>query len=97
MVGYYGVTLAVHVSVHPSLRPSVVRPSVCPYFRFWIINSVNVNGFSPNSVYALILWSSGLGLVIGKFRLFLTELSVRDTSLFSFPDDNFNLVCALIL
>ena len=25
---------------------------------------------------------------MGKFRQFLTELSARDTSIFSFPDDN---------
>ena len=39
---------------------------------------------------ALILWRSGLGLLIGKFHQFLTELSARNTSLFSFPDDNFS-------
>ena len=27
---------------------------------------------------------------MGKFRQFLTELSARDTSVFSFPDDNFS-------
>ena len=27
---------------------------------------------------------------MGIFRQFLTELSVRDTSVFSFPDDNFS-------
>ena len=47
-----------------------------------------MNGFSPNLVCALILWRSGLGLLMGKFRLILTELSARDTPIFSFPDDN---------
>ena len=28
------------------------------------------------------------GIVMGKFRQFLTELSARDTPLFSFPDNN---------
>ena len=37
---------------------------------------------------ALILRISGLGLLMGKFRQFLTELSVRDTPIFSFPDDD---------
>ena len=27
---------------------------------------------------------------MGKFRQFLTELSARDTSVFSFPNDNFD-------
>ena len=27
---------------------------------------------------------------MGKFRQFLTELSARDTSIFSLPDDNIN-------
>ena len=40
------------------------------------------------TVYALILWRSGLGLLMGKLRQFLTELSARDTPIFSFPDDN---------
>ena len=30
-----------------------------------------------------------LGLLMGKLHQFLTELSARDTSVFSFPDDNF--------
>ena len=30
------------------------------------------NGFSPNLVCALILWRSGLGLLMGKFRQFWT-------------------------
>ena len=52
------------------------------YFRF----RVNVSGFSPNLVHALILWRSGLGLLMSKFRQILTELSAR--VIFSFPDDN---------
>ena len=39
-------------------------------------------------VCALILWRSGLGSLIGKFRQFLTELSAQDMPIFSFPDDN---------
>ena len=81
VAGYYGFTLDVHVSV----RPSVVRPSI---FRFWMITSVNINGFSPNLICALILWRSGLGLLMGKFRQIFTELSARDTLIFSFPGDN---------
>ena len=31
-----------------------------------------------------------MGLLMGKFRQFLTELSASDRSVFSFPDDNFS-------
>ena len=37
---------------------------------------------------ALILWKSALGLLIGKFCLFLTELSAWNTSIFYFQENN---------
>ena len=49
--------------------------------------SIRVN-CRPNFVCALILWRSGLGLLMGKFFQFLTELSAHRTSVFLFPDDN---------
>ena len=73
------------LSVHPYIRQSYVRPSVN---RFQMITLVNINGFSPNLVCALILWRSGLGLLIGKFRQILTDLSARGTPIFSFLVDN---------
>ena len=76
VAGYYGFTLVVHVSVCPSV------------FRFRMITGVNINGFSPNLVCALILCRSGLGLLMGKFRQIFTELSARYTPIFSFPDFN---------
>ena len=63
-------------------------PETCPYFCFRTITWVNNKGFSPNLVCAFILWRSGLGLLMGKFRQFLTELSARDMPIFSFPDYN---------
>ena len=72
MAGYYGFTLVVRVSVR----------------MFPDDNLVNISGFSPNLVCALIFWRSGLGLLMGKCCQFLTELSARDTPIFSFPDDN---------
>ena len=39
-------------------------------------------------VCALIFWRSGLGLLMGKFRQFLTALFARDMLIFSFPDEN---------
>ena len=39
---------------------------------------------------ALILWRSGLVLLMGKFRQFFRELSACDMSVFSFPDYNFS-------
>ena len=49
-----------------------------PIFSFPDNNLVNINGFSPNLVHALILWRSGLGLLMGKFCQCLTELSARN-------------------
>ena len=46
----------------------VICPRHPPYFCFWMITWVNINGFSPNLVCALILWRSGLRLLMGKFR-----------------------------
>ena len=51
-----------------------IRPSV---FSFPDNNLSNVNGFSPNLGCALILWRSGLGLVMGKFCQFLTVTAHR--------------------
>ena len=54
-----------------------VRSSI---FRFRMITLVNVSGFfSPNLVCALILRRSGLKLLMGIYREFLTKLSARDT------------------
>ena len=80
VVMYYDFTLIVRPSVRPPIRPSV--------FRFQMITWVNINGFSPNLVCALLLWRSGLGLLLGKFCQFLTQLSARDAPIFSFPDGN---------
>ena len=88
VAGYYGSTLVIRESVRLSVRPSVVRPSVHPFFVSGWITWVNISGFSPNLVCALILWRSGLGLLMGKFCQFLMELSARDTPIFSFPDYN---------
>ena len=76
------------MSVCLSVCQLYVRPSVSftelpawdmPIFSFPDDNLVNINGFSPNLVCALILWRSGLGLLMGKFRQIFTELSARDT------------------
>ena len=61
-----------------------------PNFHFWKITSVNISGFSPNLVCALMLWRSALGLLMGKFCQFLKELSSWGWSIFSFPDVNFS-------
>ena len=70
--------------------PSVCHLSVRPYFSFWMIAWVNVNGFSPSLLCVWILWRSDLGSLMGKFRQFSTELFAFDRSLFLFPDDNFS-------
>ena len=80
VAGYYGFTLDVCVCVCSFVCPSV--------FRFQTIAWVNINEFSPNLVCTLILWRSGLGLLMGKFCQNFTELPARDMPIFSFPDDN---------
>ena len=55
-----------------SVHLSVSRTSV---HLFFVSGWVNMNRFSPNLVSALILWRSGLGLLMGKFYQVLTELS----------------------
>ena len=67
-----------------------ILPTTHLYFCFWMITWVNINGFSPNLICGLILWESYLGLLMGKFCQFFTELSACHTSVFSFPDDNFS-------
>ena len=59
-----------------STRQSYVCTSV---FRFRMITWVNINGFSPNLLWALILWRSGVGLLMDEFCQIFTELSARDT------------------
>ena len=62
----------------------VICPRHAHMFSFRMITCVNINGFSPNLVCALKLWRSGLGLLMGKFRQILTELTARDTPKCSF-------------
>ena len=53
----------------PSVRLSFIRPSVRSFVRFRTITWVNIGGFSPNLVCALIWWRSVMGLLMNKFRL----------------------------
>ena len=82
-------------------RTSVCHLSVRPYFHSQTINWVDVNGFSPNLVYALILWKSGSGLLMSKYRPFLPAMRLyfhfRMITLLSINGFSPNLVCASIL
>ena len=51
-------------------------------FCFQIITWVNINGFSPNLLCALILWRSGLGLLMGNFRQFLWVICPKHAHIF---------------
>ena len=81
---------------------SVTGPSV---FNFQMITCMHVSGFSPNFVCALILWRPDLGLLMGNFCQFLTELSAHHLLYYHFQtitSVNINafspdLVCALML
>ena len=63
----------------------------CPSIHLSLIIWVNISGFSPDLICVLILWRSGLGLLLGKFCQFLTVICPRHAYIFySFPDNNFN-------
>ena len=68
-VGYYGVTLVICVSVHMSVFPTPV-----PTF-FQDDNLRKCQRIFTKLGMCIELWRSGLGLLMGKFRQFLTELS----------------------
>ena len=53
-----------------------------PIFSFPDHNLKKHQWIFTNFVCTLILWRSGLGLLMGKFRRILTELSARDTPIF---------------
>ena len=76
---YHVGCLCVRSSFCPSVLPSVCCPSVVhlSVFCFRMITRVNFNGFSPNLMCALILWTFGLELLMGKFRQFLTVICQR--------------------
>ena len=76
-----GRILQFHIG-RPCARTSSVVLSICLllFFCFQKITWVNINGFTPNLVCALILWRSGLEMLIGKFRQFLTQLSAHNTN-----------------
>ena len=59
--------------------PAMTRP----YFHFWTISLVNIKGFSPNFLCALILWS-GLRLLMDKFCQFLQSYLATTHLHFSF-------------
>ena len=85
------------------LLGKVICPQHISFFSFRTIT----NGFSPNLICALILWRSGLGLLIGKFGQFLTELSAHNMIMagyfrFSFLfllvfRENKNVICYALL
>ena len=97
---YSGGVLWFHIGrpcVRPSVCPSVVGPSV---FCFRMITWVNINGFSPNLVCALILWRSGLGSLMGEFRYLPKTRPYFRFQMITWVNVNGfspNLVCALIL
>ena len=70
-----------------SVRQSYVRPSVRPFFRFRVITSKHQWIFFKLGmcIDIMVIW---FGIANGQISLFFTELSARDTPIFSFPDDN---------
>ena len=56
-----------------------VLPTTDPCLHLRMILIVIIDGFSPNLVCALILWRSTLGMLMGKFCLFLTSSHLPGT------------------
>ena len=81
--------------VCPSARLSCRMP-IRPYFRFRKITWVNVNGFSPNLAFALILKISGLGLLMSKFHQFFTVIC-EDTIMAGYYRSRFYCFVLLLL
>ena len=66
-------------------------PLECPFVRPSArhrLARIVFDEFHSNFAFTCTSGVSGFGLLIGKFRQFLTELSARHTPVFSFPDDN---------
>ena len=62
--GYYVIPFSVCPSVRPSVRAH----------HFWSITWVFIHGIFSNFAYILLSAMSGMGLLMGKIRPFLTEL-----------------------
>ena len=59
---------------------------------FWFPDyNLSINGFSQNLVCTLILWKSGLELLMGKFCHILTESSAWHISVDLFLDDSLSI------
>ena len=87
---------------------SIFDRVICPRyvcFHFWRITLVNINGFSPKLMRALILWRSGLDCCWTNFINFWQCYLPPTRPYFQFLTMTFvningfspNLVCALIL
>ena len=86
VAGYYDIMLDVHVFLHLTVHLSYLRPSICISFPDnnlskyqWIFVKLGIR---------IDIRRSGLGLLMGKFLQFLTELSTWDKPIFSFLEDN---------
>ena len=60
-----------------------------PYFRCWMITSVNFSGFSPNGMCIVIveIW---FGIAYGQILSIYDGNLCLQMSIFSFSDDNFS-------
>ena len=59
--------------IRPSAALSFCHTSVHPYFGLRTITWVNINGFLLNDM-CIDIMGSGLGLLMSKFRQFLTVI-----------------------
>ena len=85
MTGYYGIMLAVRVSVPPSVICPSVRPSI---FSFQEDNLSKCQRIFTKLSVCIDIVEIWFGIVNGQISSIFDELSARDRSVFSFPDDN---------
>ena len=72
---WFGIAKGQISSIFDSLS---YLPRTHPYFGFRTITLSNSQQIFTKLICALILWRSGLGLLLGTFHQFLTELSPHD-------------------
>ena len=70
VAGYYVFTFAVRLSVRLSVHSTYIHPSALP---FRSITSVFIHRFHSNFANAFVPTMSRSGLLMGKFRSFITE------------------------
>ena len=72
-------------------RLQIIVSLTCIFLSCFLLSASSCCFYTFKLVFLLVsIWRSGLGLLMAKFRQFLTEFSSRHMSVSSFPDHNFS-------